>query len=354
MKIDTVNSNSQIMLEFTHIASLPGGEGWAGMYAGVSNGMLFCFGGVNFPDKRPWEGGQKKWYDTIYMLQEGKDWVELREKLPCPLGYGVSITYNEKIIIIGGNNETFYSDKVFEYEWNGQILDFKCYPDLPVPLAHMAGTLVNNLVIIAGGNTSSAGRAVKKCYILDLEHIDEGWSELPSWPGRERVLPVCASHNGKFYLFGGETVELNALKMNYRHILNDAYSLTPYKSTGQWTCLWRSLSMIPKGLSAGGSPLPVLENSKIVFWGGVDALTALHTDPKTHPGISQDILLYSISNDSWEYAGREEGIAARVTLPVVYWNGHWTYIGGEVKPGFRSNAIYKISNNKNNSWSIHK
>ncbi len=181
--------------------------------------------------------------------------------------------------------------------------------------------------------------------MLDLEHIDEGWSELPSWPGSERILPVCASHKGKFYLFGGETVELNAVNESYRHILNDAYSLAPYKSNGQWTSLWRSLSPIPKGISAGANPLPVLENSKIVFWGGVDALTALHTDPKTHPGISKDILLYSISTDSWEYAGREEGIAARVTLPVVYWNGHWTYIGGEVKPGFRSNAIYKISNN---------
>ena len=279
------------------------------------------------------------------MLQEGKDWVELREKLPVPLGYGVSITYNDKIIIVGGNNENTYSDKVFEYQWTGQNLDFRCYPDLPVPLAHMAGTLVNNLVIIAGGNNSSTGKALKKCYILDLEHIDEGWSELPSWPGRERVLPVCASHKGKFYLFGGETVELNAVKKSYRHILNDAYSLTPYKSTGQWTCLWRSLSPIPKGISAGGSPLPVLENGKIVFWGGVDGLTALHTDQKTHPGISQDILLYTIDTDSWEYAGKMKGIAARVTLPIVYWNGHWTYISGEVKPGIRSDAICKLNIN---------
>lgn len=47
MKIDTVNSNSQIMLEFTHIASLPGGEGWAGMYAGVSKGILILIKFLN-------------------------------------------------------------------------------------------------------------------------------------------------------------------------------------------------------------------------------------------------------------------------------------------------------------------
>ena len=123
MNIEIVNSNSQIMPEFAQITSLPGGEGWSGMYAGVSNGMLLCFGGVNFPDKRPWEGGKKKWYDDIYMLQEGGNWIKLADKLPLPLGYGVSVSYKEKIIIIGGNNEFGYSDKVFEYKWNGQSLD---------------------------------------------------------------------------------------------------------------------------------------------------------------------------------------------------------------------------------------
>ena len=127
MNIEIVNSNSQIMPEFAQITSLPGGEGWSGMYAGVSNGMLLCFGGVNFPDKRPWEGGKKKWYDDIYMLQEGENWIKLADKLPFPLAYGVSISYKEKIIIIGGNNETGFSDKVFEYEWNGKNLDIKKY-----------------------------------------------------------------------------------------------------------------------------------------------------------------------------------------------------------------------------------
>ena len=81
MNIEKVNSNSQIMPKFAQITSLPGGEGWSGMYAGTINGMLLCFGGVNFPDKRPWEGGKKKWYDDIYMLQEGlKDLEEVSKK----------------------------------------------------------------------------------------------------------------------------------------------------------------------------------------------------------------------------------------------------------------------------------
>ena len=101
---------------------------------------------------------------------------------------------------------------------------------------------------------------------------------------------------------------------------------------------------MPKGIAAAGSPLPVFGNGKILIWGGVDELTALYTDPKTHPGISGDILLYKIDSDSWEYPGKEDVIAARVTLPVVRWNDRWIYISGEVKPGVRTDTVYEIKN----------
>lgn len=342
MMLITINSEAQAMPSFSQVTSLPGDEGWAGMFAGISKGKLFCLGGANFPDKKPWEGGKKKWYDEIYMLDEGKNWVKVGDKLPSPLGYGVSVTYKERFILIGGNNETGYSDKVFGYQWNDKKLNISNYPDLPVPIANMAGTLVGNLIIIAGGNASPTGEALKKCYLLDLEDLASGWLELPAWAGRERVLPMCAVSDGKFYLFGGETVGVNSLNQKYRYILDDAYSLELHKSNGKWNGTWNSLSPMPKGLSAAGSPLPVLENGKVVFWGGVDALTALHIEQISHPGISEDVQLYDLKTDLWEYAGKKEGVAARVTLPVVNWNGRWLYISGEIKPGIRTNKVYEI------------
>jgi len=48
---------------------LPDREGFAGSYAGVSGGALIVAGGANFPDKRPWEGGTKIWYDRIFVLE---------------------------------------------------------------------------------------------------------------------------------------------------------------------------------------------------------------------------------------------------------------------------------------------
>lgn len=324
------------------LSQLPDKEGWAGMYGGVSNGVLFCMGGANFPDKRPWEGGKKKWVDHIYMLQDGKVWVKLKEKLPSPLAYGVSISYKENIIIIGGCNEIQYSGKVIGYTWNGKNFKILNYPDLPVPLANMAGTLVGNLAVIAGGNSTPAGKALSKCYALDLENIKGGWFEIPSCPGRERVMAVCAAYKDQFYLFSGETVSFSAGNKQFRHILQDAWRLSLVKSNGKWTGSWEELAPMPKGISAAGSPLPVLKNGTMVVWGGVDALTALHKDAATHPGISKEMLLYDPDSDSWVNTGKVEDIPARVTLPVVYWNQQWVYISGEIKAGIRTNSIITV------------
>ena len=49
--------NEQLSLEWKQLADLPDVEGFAGSYAGVSNGALLVCGGANFPEKPLWEGG---------------------------------------------------------------------------------------------------------------------------------------------------------------------------------------------------------------------------------------------------------------------------------------------------------
>ncbi|MFO0044239.1 MAG: galactose oxidase, partial [Armatimonadota bacterium] len=45
---------------------LPDPEGFAAPFAGMSHNQLLVAGGANFPDKRPWEGGTKVWYDKVF------------------------------------------------------------------------------------------------------------------------------------------------------------------------------------------------------------------------------------------------------------------------------------------------
>jgi N-acetylneuraminate epimerase len=333
---------AQPAIQWSELPVLPGGKGWAGMYAGVSHNNLIVMGGANFPDKYPWEGGKKKWSDEIYVLQKGKSWEKLAEKLPVPSGYGVSVSYKNKIILVGGSNENGHLNRVVGFEWDGKTLQNSVYPDLPIPLANMAGQLVNDLIVIFGGMESPTGVALKKCLALDMNDLSKGWFELEAWPGAERLFPVCTYYKGQSYLFGGETTAVNSLGNKYRSILLDCFSLALTKENGSWKAAWKKLATMPRGMSAGGTILPVLNNDRFLFWGGVDAVTGSYKTPATHPGIIQSLLYYFPETDSWEYIGEQTKIASRVTLPVVHWNDQWWYISGEVKPGIRTPTVVGV------------
>ena len=333
---------SQQRVTWSSLPALPDKEGFAGMYAGVSGGQLFCMGGANFPGKRPWEGGTKKWYSNIYRLDQSGKWFQLADTLPVPLAYGITISANNKIYLVGGNTDNVHTNRSFTLEWNGSRLLREELPSLPVPLANMAGALVNNLIILAGGSSAPTAVPLRKCFALDLKEIKKGWFELPAWPGPERSYPTSAVVGNKFYLFSGERVGVNQNNEKFRYIMQDAYCFTPKKVNGRWTGEWKPIAPLPKGAVAAGNPLPVLRDGTILISGGVDALTALHTHQPTHPGMSNDYQLYNPKDDSWQLIINRDSIPARVTLPIVHWNQQWVFISGEIKPGIRTNSIMQV------------
>lgn len=334
---------AQSKLIWTTLPTLPGGKGWAGMYAGVSHGTLFALGGANFPARLPWEGGQKKWYDGIYALDRGKAWRKLEQKLPESAGYGVTVSYQNRIILAGGSNETGHLSRVIGYEWNGTRLASHAYPALPHPLANMAGSLVGeNVLVVAGGIQAPGGPALRKCYALDLANPAMGWVELPVWPGPERQFPVCGVYRGYFYLFSGETVGRTAAGEPFRHILQDAYRMRLTRNSAGWSATWETMAPMPRGAAAAGTVLPLLQGDRFLVWGGVDAVTAVYKNPATHPGISPQVLTYFPETDRWEFIGQQVGQPARVTLPVVFWNGLWVYVSGESRPGIRTPLVVGV------------
>ena len=71
---------------WSRLPPLPDREGFAGPFAGVSDGALLVVGGANFPDKKPWEGGTKNWYDTIFVLDRPDGQWKTAGRLPRSLG----------------------------------------------------------------------------------------------------------------------------------------------------------------------------------------------------------------------------------------------------------------------------
>ncbi len=324
---------------YTELPALPDKQGFAGMFAGVSHDALICFGGANFPDKFPWENGIKKWYKDVYILEKGGKWLKLTDKLTQPIGYGVSISYQNKVIMVGGSNQDGHHATVTAYEWINRDLKATPYPALPYSLAYMTGTLLNDCILIAGGLETASSAPLRKVLLLDLKNLTQGWTEIEAWPGDERHSAVCGVYQNELYLFGGENVKVNSLGTNYRNILTDGFKLKLSGSEKGWLAKWTPLASMPRGASAAAALMPLLNNTHFLIWGGVDGNAAQYRHAPTHPGFTKSLLYYFPETDSWEYPGDQSAIAPRVTLPVTFWNNQWIYVSGEIGPGIRTPLI---------------
>ncbi|MEX0882623.1 MAG: sodium/solute symporter, partial [Cyclobacteriaceae bacterium] len=346
------NSLAAKEIQWEELPAIPDKEGFAGMFAGVSNGVLVAAGGANFPGRKPWEGGEKVWYDHIYFLErKDKVWQMAKEKLPRPLAYGVSVTYNEKIWVIGGNDSNGHYDKVFSLSYHdGDINIDHDYPSLPVALANMSGALVDGVVYIQGGQEDPQGIAMEAFYLLDLKQpkSEMKWVEGPAFPGASRIQSVAAAHNGKFYLFSGFHLVKNNDGGLDRQLLKDAYRFSP--GGPSLNGKWERLKDLPRGVAAAPSPAFSLGNSHILIPGGLDEETLLHTDPPTHPGFSDKMLAYHSKAETWVEMGNMPGGISRVTAPTAFWDGYWVVPNGERGPGVRSPMVMGMQTQNAFGW----
>src|SRR5262245_53336947 len=234
------------------LPSLPDKEGFAGMFAGVSDGKLLAAGGANFPDKKPWVGGTKVWYDTIFVLDRPDGKWQPAGKLPRKLGYGVSVQLEAGVLCAGGADAEKHHRDCFLLEWTDGKPATRKLPSLPRACAYAAGARVGDAVFIAGGiETPSSTTALKTFWMLDLTKLDAGWKELEAWPGSGRILPVAATHAGAFYLFSGAELSADKDGKPVRKYLRDAYAYTP--GVG-----WKKLAELSRATVAAPSPAPVL------------------------------------------------------------------------------------------------
>ena len=67
-------------LAWDELRPLPDPVGFAGAFAGVSNGALVVAGGANFP-----EGTTKVWHDRVFVLEDpAAEWRLASTRLPRP------------------------------------------------------------------------------------------------------------------------------------------------------------------------------------------------------------------------------------------------------------------------------
>lgn len=321
---------------------LPDKIGFAAMYAGTIDHAVIVAGGANFLDEMPWDGGIKSWSDAIFVYNpEVGKWKKQIQKLPLKLAYGVSVSHENGIIMVGGSTEgNKNTNNVFLLTLREGTVNIKQLTSMPIALANMSGNLVGDYIFIAGGSESDTGLPTKNFLAYHVK--EDKWEVLENFPGPSRINAVSATFKEKFYIFTGIHIT-SGTEGNQRQILTDAFCFSPIINAGKLNGgIWEKLAEMPRGMAAGPSPAPVINKSHIVLFGGLDQQTAQHVDPKTHPGFLPDVLKYNVEEDIWEISGKLSQKEVRLTVPTVIYNEQCLLINGEIGPGERTNQIYAI------------
>lgn len=333
------------VFEWEQLASLPDTNGFAGPFAGVSNGALIVAGGANFPAGMPWEGGPKVWHDDIYVLPAPDKTWQLAGKLPARVGYGVSITIPEGLLCIGGSNAESHVQDVYLLKWDGQRVSVLDAPDLPISLANASGAWMDGKIYIAGGTqTPDADTPSDAFLMLDWEGGAQKWEALESWPGPARMLAVSGVVGDAFYVMSGVNLVPNHEGHPTRVYLNDAYRYREDQG-------WERIADLPHAVAAAPSPAITSGQNHLLVVGGDDGQHFFNQASlrEEHPGFSRNILGYHAITNSWTVLGEVSDQALGfsswppVTTTAVAWHGHTIIPSGEVKPGMRTTQVLQLA-----------
>lgn len=359
---------------YSEIPPLPGNEsqpGVAGSFDGIHNNNLIIAGGANFPDKLPWDGGIKRYWSDVYTLSLGEsgEWKVHTEVLPKKLAYGVSITLQKGLLIIGGSNSNEVSKEVYllSYSDTNHEIVLEEWPELPVPLTNMTGAMVDDKIYVAGGQDRiKNSSATKHFFVLDIKNKDEGWKSLDSWPGPPRSFAVSVSQSDGFdncfYLFSGR----NYGPDTPTEILTDGYKYNPRLDS--WEKIDRPNGpqfpvMAGTAFSSGenhiifvGGDMGALMKKQLKLQNKLDKLLSnnqisqvvdsvdklrnqIHDHLNNHPGFSKDILFYHTITNTITKNG-EAPFQLPVTTNVILNEGKIFIPSGEVRPGVRTPDVF--------------
>ncbi len=361
-------------LSWEKVLSLPDsvtagfGKGFAGHYAGIHQGKVLLAGGANFPDKMPWEGGTKKYWDQVSVLKlsEGNlSWESLGDfLLPKPMAYGSTVSSTNGLILLGGENEEGALADVFQISFltGSDVVGIKALPSLPWPMSNTSAVILDEVIYLAGAVDSHPEGIFLS---MDLKAETLSWRSLPTWPGPTRthaalVVQSNGEHN-QIHLIGGRFKG----EKEKSEVFSDHYAYQPSASS------WEKKSPI----NLGNNALPLsafsadaIGSGHILLIGGVEAepfntlekiqsqlldsnnslekRDSLRQAQKiilsAHPGFSKSVLAYHTVTDTWIQL-EDLDFLVPVQSSLVTKDNTAYMISGEIAPGRRSSEIYKLN-----------
>lgn len=353
-------------------------EGVSAPFAGVSSEALVVIGGCNFPNVAAADGGEKVFYDKIFVLQKPfSDNTQWEEKgiFPLKVAYGASVSTPKGIVCIGGTDGKRSLSQVWLVSFLQNKILVKELKDLPIPLDNMTAAYGGDVIYVAGGQ--SDGEPSNRVFTIKLSDLLLGkeWKEVDSFCGEARVQPTSAvqsNADGDFclYLFGGFSPATNQKEAI---VHTDGLCYNPKSK------VWKR---IEEAYPLVGASACVSGNSHILFVGGVnktifenalnrpfeieeakrlpnDSLANIllfeSANYLKHPiewyRFNYKLLIYNTVTDVWsEFATSDK--LARAGAALVACQDKFVVVNGEVKPGSRSSEVSSLEFQSSTSFGI--
>lgn len=342
--------------------------GLAGPYTGTDDDVLIVAGGANFPEKLPWEGGAKVYYDEIFVLSRNDDgtlaWRRMPEKIPFRAAYGGAVETAGGLLCFGGNtdNDCISQSWYIDYLPESGKIQVKPGPELPVPLTTFAYAKVDGYVYVAGGITEPGGASGMHFFRLELMDAPaemKDWQALPSWQGKPRAFAVGAGQsNGAFncfYLFSGR----NVLPGADPEILYDAHVYDPFSEAWQIISLGNrqefpfmagtafplgaATIVFPSGANGHLMQKQVALDNQIASLqkvsGKEELLDSLQNARvhhlNNHPGFGNRLMAFNtLTHEVYELGNLPQ--TGQVTTRAVPFGEQYVIPSGEIRPGVRT------------------
>lgn len=367
-----VKENSAVDIAPAKRAVLPIGsndsvKGVSAPFTGFLDGKMIVGGGCNFPAAPASQGGSKQYYKDIYAYSAIDDSWRRIGGFPQGLAYGASVVNGDEWICLGGNNNAGSSAAVYSVRMAGDVCTIDTLPSLPTSMDNFAAVKSGHYIYVTGGNSN--GKPGNGLFAFDLQHRDK-WVRLADFPGPSRIQPLLLQGgNGEVLLMGG----FQSGNQKEIPVLSEkVYAYSPRHD------MWREATTLPLSQTdnrypgAAGAFGINIDDSTLLIGGGVNQsvfMQALDADRQiaeamqlgevevakmlidakkkylNHPAewyrFNSELYLYNVYTDQWSGVGCFPE-TARAGAGAVS-DGEFLYVvGGELKPGVRTDGVYAI------------
>jgi len=316
------------------------------LYGSLQDKYIVVGGGANFPYESVLNGGAKKSYSDVYMLEDVNGKMEVVEhiNLENEIGYGASVTTKDGIYYIGGSSNPEADDDILFITLKDGKLNVEKIGDLPFVFQSGIAVEKDNKIYIAIGKQGDGNS--NKLYEYDL--ATKEIKELSPMPADARQQAVGQILNGSLYIFCGaaNVAYTDGYKYDFASDAWSKLSDVSFEEEEVFTL-------------AGGTSIKLNDKEMLVI-GGVnkeiydDAVyklgklkgTELANFRASYFGAdpyefnwNTEILVYNADSDSWKTLGEVPFDPPAGEGLILIGNKIYS-VNGEIKPGVRTDKAY--------------